>query len=151
MIIKELVPYKDMVTKAREMAGQPLWYLEKDKKGIVQNVYLTKVIYDIAEFNEIGLMTVLIKKEFLESVYRELSTESMHNIAIISENNEWIVGRDRQSNAMLKQFAEMEITSENDYKIDNRNNMLVSYIQLENPKWKVVTHISLKKIEQRYG
>lgn len=51
-------------------------------------------------------MTVLIKKEFLESVYRELSTESMHNIAIISENNEWIVGRDRQSNAMLNKAIE---------------------------------------------
>ncbi|QUI24712.1 sensor histidine kinase [Vallitalea pronyensis] len=148
VIIKESLPYDDMITKARALKGQPLWYLEKDEKGVVQNIYLTRVLYDIADFKEIGLMTLLIKKEFLESVYRDLSTDSMHNIAIISHENEWIVGRDRQSNDMLKQFVAMNLTSDNNYKINTRKNMLISYIQLDNPRWKVVTHISLKKLNK---
>jgi two-component system sensor histidine kinase YesM len=121
-----------------------VWFLEK-KDGKINNIYVTRMIYDRDSYNEIGLMAINIKKEYLESVYTDLSKESVNNISILSENNEEIV-RQVENSGILKNFYQQQVQGKRGFYIDDNEEMLVSYVLLEDPNWKIVYHIPIKEL-----
>ncbi len=139
-----MLPYDDAVEAARKGKGRPVWYLEK-QEGKVSSIYVTRMIYDRDTYNEIGLMAVNIKKEYLESVYTDLSKESVNNISILSENNEEIV-KDSEHNGILSNFYRQQLAGKRGFYIDKKAGVLVSYVLLEDPSWKIVYHIPLKEL-----
>ena len=143
--IEEIIPYKDISEKARKGRGNLVWYLDI-KEDKVKNIYAARTIYDRDSYEEIGMMAIILKKEYLQSVYKDLSKESSNNISILSENNEEIMKSGEDSTLVLTSFYNMDIKEGKGYYIDENNKVLVSYLLLENPNWKIIYHIPLKDL-----
>lgn len=143
--IEEIIPYKEVLEEARRGRGNLVWYLDiKDDEE--KNIYVARTIYDRDSYEEIGMMAIILKKEYLQSVYEDLSKESSNNISILSENNEEIMKSGKDSTLVLTSFYHMDIKDGKGYYIDKKNNVLVSYLILENPNWKIIYHIPLKDL-----
>lgn len=141
--IEDIIPYDEISKAARENSGKLTWYLDKEDDK-VKNIYLARTIYDRDSYEEIGMMAIIIKSEYLESIYEDLSKESNNNISIISEKNIDILKG--ETTAVLSNFYNMSLTEDKGYYIDEENKVLVSYVQLNNPHWKIVYHIPLKDL-----
>lgn len=144
--IINVLPYYKILEKAREGNGRVIWYL--DSEGIeVDNVFLARTVYNRDSFKEIGLLIILVKKEFLETVYQGL-TESMQNIAIISEDNRQIVSRNSYDPYLFNlNFSGNHYNKAyKQVKIDHKANTLISYVSLKEPDWKVVAYASLDEL-----
>lgn len=144
MRIEIALPFDSAVEAARKGRGQLVWFLEK-QDGKVSSIYVTRMVYDRDTYNEIGLMAINIKKQYLESVYTDLSKESVNNISILSEGNEEII-KDGESPELLKDFSQQQVQGKRGFYIDKKAGMLVSYVLLEDPNWKIVYHIPLKEL-----
>ena len=142
--IEFILPYDSIVEAARKGRGKPVWFLEK-QEGQVSEIYVTRMVYDRDSYNEIGLIAINIKKEYLESVYTDLSRESLNNISILSENNEEII-KQQENSGILKNFYRQQLQGRRGFYKDNKQGMLVSYVLLEDPSWKIVYHIPLKEL-----
>lgn len=144
MRIEMELPYDSAVEAARKGKGQLVWFLEK-QDGKVSSIYVTRMVYGRDNYNEIGLMAINIKKQYLESVYTDLSEESVNNISILSENNEEII-KEVENAGIFKEFYSQQLQGKRGFKIDSKAGMLVSYVLLEDPHWKIVYHIPLKEL-----
>ncbi|KUO74486.1 MAG: hypothetical protein APF77_17345 [Clostridia bacterium BRH_c25] len=142
--IEMVLPYESAVEAARKGKGKLVWFLEK-QEGKVSNIYVTRMVYDRDNYNEIGLMAINIKKEYLESVYTDLSKESVNNISILSEDNEEII-KEIENNGILNNFYQHQMQGKRGFYIDKKAGMLISYVLLEDPGWKIVYHIPLKEL-----
>ena len=142
--IEIMLPYDSAVEAARQGKGKLVWFLEK-QQGKVTSIYVTRMIYDRDNYKEIGLMAINIKKEYLESVYTDLSKESVNNISILSENDEEIV-KETENNRILKSFYQQQVHGKRGFYIDKKAGVLVSYVLLEDPSWKIVYHIPLREL-----
>ena len=142
--IEFTLPYDSIVEAARKGRGKLVWFLEK-QEGQVSEIYVTRMVYDRDSYNEIGLIAINIKKEYLESVYTDLSKESLNYISILSENNEEII-KQAENSGILKNFYRQQLQGKRGFYTDSKAGMLVSYVQLEDPSWKIVYHIPLKEL-----
>ncbi|MGE5679086.1 MAG: cache domain-containing sensor histidine kinase [Pseudomonadota bacterium] len=142
--IELMLPYDSAVEAARKGRGKTVWFLEKEE-GRIKNIYVTRMIYDRDTYSEIGLMAVNIKKDYLESVYTDLSRESENNISILSENNEEIV-KETESSGVMDNFNRQQLQGKSGFYIDKGAGVLVSYVLLKEPAWKIVYHIPLKEL-----
>ena len=142
--IEFTLPYDSIVEAARKGRGKLVWFLEK-QEGQVSEIYVTRMVYDRDSYNEIGLIAINIKKEYLESVYTDLSKESLNYISILSENNEEII-KQAENSGILKNFYRQQLQGKRGFYTDSKAGMLVSYVQLEDPSWKIVYHIPIKEL-----
>jgi two-component system sensor histidine kinase YesM len=142
--ISQKLPFNYIKLEAQAALGSTRWVLYKPDDKI-EDIYAARVIYNRDSFEPIGLIAILIKKDFIEALYKDLSIESTNNISILSYDNEDIIYKleDRKYLSLLK---ENEEKSKRGYYIDNSNKMLISYVTLEKPKWKIVYHRPLKEI-----
>lgn len=145
--IKDILPYEAVLTKAREGNGKVIWYLDSNGEK-VENIFLARTVNNIDNFGEIGLMVIMIKKEFLETVYQGLLTEAMQNIAIISENNEVVISRNPNTEFLLNQKIIRNLNRENGSFIDDSTGTLISYVSMDELGWKIITPISLELLYQ---
>ncbi|MCX7711209.1 MAG: sensor histidine kinase [Clostridia bacterium] len=136
---------QDIHDRAREGKGKGVWYLDTKGKG-AENVYFARTIYNRDNFSEIGLMVILVKKEFLETVYQDLITSDIQNIAVMSSNNECIVNRNPLNNNLINEELQQKIVDNRGSLIDRENNVLFSYVSMKDPSWRVVTYISLPQL-----
>lgn len=143
--IQDILANKQMIEKIRKGKGQAVWIVDKNKERD-QNIFVTRMIYNRENYREIGLIAIMIKKEFFESVYRELSNETSQNITILSENNDKIIG-DKEINAdIIQGLLKHGVSGVGGYYIDKKRSMLVSCVTLDNPNWKIVYHIYLSDL-----
>jgi two-component system, sensor histidine kinase YesM len=133
--IQKGIDYEVMHAHALEGKGALVWFVQPNEGGNIQGIYALRSIYDINRYHEIGLMVIEIKKEQLESVYGNLSTEFMENIAIVTEDGALVVGTG------MPAVVEAE-------GIDKENNVLVAYGNIANPPWRIQTEISLDKLNE---
>lgn len=144
---QEEMPYNAMLAAARQDEG-PIWFLDRDEKGVLKNLYLVRTINDIDTFNEIGLMAITVNKEFLRSVYSDLSTEFMQNICILSQNKELIIGTTSLEKSNFNNDFIMEPDQQGSYLIDKKKGVLLCYMQVQDPSWQIATEISLDKLNE---
>lgn len=142
--IRERIPYEEIYTEASKSNGNTSLILNKTSGEII-DIYAARVIYDRDSFKPIGLIALLIKREFIESLYRDLSQESIRNISILSDDYLEIVINDSDKRYIdtLKQQSEKV---QKGYNIDNKNKMLISYVVMENPNWRIVYHTPLSEL-----
>ncbi|MCX7773880.1 MAG: sensor histidine kinase [Clostridia bacterium] len=148
--IKQLVPYKSelygrIVTDARQQSGSPIFYLDVEK-GRVKNLFLARTVYDSDSFEEIGVLIVLLRPDYLDTVFKDLVNEDTRNIMILSPRHEVIVER---SNGSASEIAQ-NLTNLKGYKgwfIDASKSHIVSYLVMqEAPGWEVVSLVSMKSL-----
>jgi two-component system sensor histidine kinase YesM len=145
--IEQLVPYEKMKAVALEAGGEAVWFLDMDEQGEVKNLYITRSIYDISNYEEIGLMAILIRKEALEGVYGDLSTEFMQSIAIVSDAGEWIIGSGERTRRLQETYEELDFKGKN-HSVDEEGRILLSFKELENPNWRILAEISVDKLNE---
>lgn len=141
---RDSLPYKEILEKARHNDGNPIWFvISADRK--VKDVFICRVINDIDNFKEIGLMVIQVKKEFLDTVYQGL-TGNLENIAILTENEEFIACRDINDTYLLSDEFTSGIKGEKGEKEDKKTGHFVSYVSMKNPDWKVVAYVTLNEL-----
>jgi two-component system sensor histidine kinase YesM len=143
-LIKYTLPYDYVYDKALEANGENTWVLYK-KGNEITDVYAARVINNKDTFKPIGLLVILINKKYVQSIYSELSKNSMDNISILSENNEEIF-EDKQDNKYLSFLNNINYKNDKEYFVDNDSKSLISYVVMKKPAWKVVYHISLNDL-----
>lgn len=143
--IKQMLPYKDILNLAREVGGKLFWYIDRNGSS-VENIYVAKMVNNWDNFKEIGFLAVLIKKEYLESIYQDLSSDILNNVSIITYKNEEILSKNKDYSYLLKEFYSRKLQGGRGYYIDDKNKMLVSYVSIDKLQWTVVSHISLKNL-----
>ena len=143
--IKDLAPFDKIYTKARAAKGRAIWYLDSHKKQ-VENIFLARTIYNQSNFKEIGLMVIMVKKELLETVYQDLETKNMENIAIISDQDEVLVSRNPDSSYIFNLNLGMDLEEKAHSIIDHKAGTLISQITLADPSWRIVSFITLKEL-----
>lgn len=127
--IKNIMPYEYVLEEAEKSGGKTTWVLSEND-GKVENIYAARIIYDRDTFKPIGLLAMLIKKDFIESIYKDLSPESVNNISILSKNGSVILSKNKYD----------------DKTINSKKDTLVSYVNLKNPNWKIVYHVPFNKL-----
>ena len=139
--IKNILPYDEVLEKARQNQGKVTWYTESSN-GVVNHIYLVRTIYHQDTFREIGLQAILVNKNFLKTVYDGL-TRSMQNIIILSDNYDLIAARNSNYGEFLNDSSLGRLRNEKDSKIDPELNALVSYTTITETGWKVITYVPL--------
>lgn len=141
--IRTILPYADILEKARQHEGKATWYTDSED-GSVNYIYLVRTIYNQDDFSEIGLQVILVKKEFLETIYKGL-TKSMQNIVIVSDRNELISSRNSED-WFIKSDLIKNLQNERDSRIDNDLKAMVSHTTISDTGWKVITYIPLSEL-----
>ncbi len=142
--IRNILPYDEVLEKARQYEGKTTWYMDS-KDGFVQYIYLVRTIYNQDDFREIGLQVILVKKDFLETVYKGL-TKSMQNIVIMSDKHELIVSRNSKDDYLTNIRSLKGLHNEKDSRIDHEEKVMVSYTTITDTGWKVITYIPLNEL-----
>lgn len=145
VMIMESIPYDDIYKKASKQKGKVIWvYTTKGEK--IDNVFLARMVYDPNSFKEIGLLVVLINKEALGKVYQDLTREVVQNIAIVTSENKEIVSRDSNNTFLNEESFLGKLHNKTDSFIGPKKEMLVSYVTLDNPSWKVISYVSVRQM-----
>ncbi|PHV71437.1 two-component sensor histidine kinase [Sporanaerobium hydrogeniformans] len=145
--LDDQLPYDEMF---KEVKGKqmPIWFLDKEESGAVKNIYFVRLIRDIDTFNEIGIMVIGINRDYLRSVYSDLSTEFMQNIAILTQSQEVLVGTTSLEESNFKSDFIINGSKNSDYYTDKSHGVLLCYMQVGQPEWKIVTESSLGKLNE---
>lgn len=139
--IKNILPYDKVLDKARQYQGKVAWYTDSSD-GVVNHIYLVRIIYHRDTFKEIGLQAILVNRNFLKTVYDGL-TRSMQNIIIISDNHDLIASRNSDYGYFIDGSSFGKLQNERDSKIDYDINALVSYTTISETGWKIITYVPL--------
>lgn len=139
--IKNILPYDEVLNKARQYQGKVAWYTESSN-GVVDHIYLVRTIYHQDTFEEIGLQVILVNKNFIRTIYNGL-TRSMQNIIILSDNYDLIAARNSDYSYFFNGSSFGKLHNEKDSKIDKEINALVSYTTISETGWKIITYVPL--------
>lgn len=146
--LEDVIPYEKMLKTARAAGQKPVWFLDLDNKENIKNLYLIRMIYNVDNFSEAGLMIICINREVLKSVYSEFSTEFMQNINIVNRDNTWIIGTKSYSKDSLDKSFQLDENKKWDYLIDKKQNVLLAYRKVSQGDWIIVTESSLSKLNE---
>ncbi|WP_163193103.1 sensor histidine kinase [Clostridium thermarum] len=142
--IKERIPYDNIYSQALSNNGNTIWMFNKsEEKGM--DLYAARVVYDKDTFNPLGLMALLINKNFIESLYKDLSQGSAQNISILSNTNEEIIVGDGNS-GYSSALENIKFNSSKGYYLDSDNKVLISYLTMVKPNWRIVYHIPFDEL-----
>ncbi len=131
--------------KARNKMGKATWFVEA-KGNIAENVYFARTIYNKDNFREIGLMVIMFKKDYLITAFNDLSSVDIPKIAVISSQNKLIASRDQNIDYLFEYEIQNNIIDSRGAFIDNRQEVLVSYVSMQEPSWRIITYISLNQL-----
>ncbi len=147
-VISYLMPYEEIMEQARAASGLATWHFVTDENNYVTQAYLVRMIYDIADHEEIGLIAVLIKQDEVKKIYSELSTEFMNKIMIFSEDKAIISEENPISMLALEENIFSRETLKSGYYLDEDNDTLLTHQLVDSNGWLVVTEVSLKDLNQ---
>lgn len=141
---RDSLPYDYLYARALGAKGGMKWitYTRRDNP---EQLYGARVIYSRDDFKPIGLMVILFKNAYIESIYKDLSSEAHNSITILSEDNE-VIADSKDSNRNITATLDKIGKQKENYFTDKDTNSLVSYVLVEKPKWKIVYSISLKTL-----
>lgn len=142
--IRELLPFQDVLEKAREYGGKVCWYMDS-QDGVVKNIFLARVIYHQDTFEEIGLQVILVRKNFIETVYQGL-TKSMQDIVILSGDYEIIASRNAKDGTLpdIASFGSLE--PEKGSRIDKALDAMISHTTVKGTGWKIIAYVPLREL-----
>lgn len=142
--IKDILPYEKVLERARRAKGLPVWYVDAGD-GQVKNIFMARTLHNLDDYEEIGLQVILVRKEFLESVYDGLKQE-VENIAIVTGANERIVSRNPEDPLLSDPGFYENINGEEGSREDRSSGTFVTFISLEEPDWKIVSYVYLRDL-----
>lgn len=136
------LPFESILKVARKAEHQPVWYLDNTLQGEA-DLYLVRMIYDYNDLCEKGIILLKVNRDKLKNVYKDLSMEFMQSISILSQDNAWLTGTDK--NALSKEEEEWVQTQTGDwnYEIDKKSHSLLVYMNVAGDPWKIVTKGSM--------
>ncbi len=145
--IKQIVPngsqlYIEMLAEARKKSGSPIFYLDLED-GRVKNLFMARMAYNVNDYKEMGLLVILLRKEYLDTAFKDLVNEDTRNIMILSSLNEVVVERDSNHREDITQILP-SIKSSKGWFLDASKENIISYLVMdERPEWKIVSFVSL--------
>lgn len=144
--IERNLDYEELHGFALESEGQMTWKMVEGEGE--KSLYVIRSIYNIDEYEELGLLVMQINLSNLEEVYANLSTEFMERISIVTQSGDFIIGTGQPTQIILSQLNELDETTVSTYWIDQEEDRLVCYRDVIYPAWRIVTEISLSKLNE---
>ncbi|OPJ61554.1 sensor histidine kinase [Clostridium oryzae] len=142
--ISKRLPYSYIYSKAMKQRGKATWVVYKNKDN-VKDIYVARIIYNKDDYKPIGLLALIIKKNFIQSLYNDLSEDFVHNISILSYDNGEILNN-KGNNKYISVLRKSKLTKSGEHFIDAKDKILISYVVLKQPHWKIVYHIPFDKL-----
>ncbi len=147
--IKSIVPpasdvLDDIRRQAETGGGAPVWVIQPQNKAPAHILY-ARTLYDRDTYKEIGLMVILLNSDYFNSVFQNVESGNMQNIAVLSGSgsaSQVILSRDASPKAQLP-ADDLRRVADNGWFIDGRRQVLVTYTQMSSPAWKVLSYVSL--------
>lgn len=147
--IKSIVPpasdvLDDIRRQAETGGGAPVWVIQPQNKASAHILY-ARTLYDRDTYKEIGLMVILLNSDYFNSVFQNVESGNMQNIAVLSGSgsaSQVILSRDASPKAQLP-ADDLRRVADNGWFIDGRRQVLVTYTQMSSPAWKVLSYVSL--------
>ena len=147
--IKSIVPpasdmLDDIRRKAETGGGAPVWVIQPQSKASAHILY-ARTLYDRDTYKEIGMMVILLNSDYFNSVFQNVESGNMQNIAVLSGSgsaSQVILSRDASPRAQLP-ADDLRRVADNGWFIDGRRQVLVTYTQMSSPAWKVLSYVSL--------
>ena len=140
----EIIPYDYIYKMALKKAGSMCWITYPYSTSF-NDIYGAKIIYNRDTFKPIGLMVMIIKKKYVESMYSDLSIESYNSIAILSEDRDTIVKSKDTEDRILFLIDKLTNKAKN-YFVDNDSKSLISYVDIDQPQWRIIYCIPVKEL-----
>ena len=141
----ETLPFESMLRTARSANRMPTWYFQPMANGEA-NLYLVRMIHDVDDFSEKGLMILQVNRDKLKNVYIDLTTEFMKSIQILSQDNNWIIGMDMQKMTQDEAKWLSKQGEEWNYKINHKTRQMIAYMNVPSTPWKIIARASLKEL-----
>lgn len=135
----------DIHIKARSNMGKAIWFVDADGQT-AENVYFARTIYNKDNFREIGLMVIMFKKDNIKTLFNDLPTVDIPEIAVISSENELIASRDQSIDYIFEPEIQRHITEPRGAFIDRKEEVLVSYVSMEEPAWRIISYVPLNQL-----
>lgn len=139
------MPLDEMFLMAKQAKGSASWYVQPTPNGQA-DLYMVRMIYNVDDFKEIGMIILKVNREKLKNVYSDLSVEFMNGIQILSQNHEWLIGMSQ--NELTADEIEWLNGQDKEwnYLIDPKSRQMIAYMNIEETPWQVVAKASLKEL-----
>ncbi len=133
--------YDNLLKMAREESGKPVWHVNPNEKGT--RIYLARLINDIDTFEETGLMVIEVDMQQMKRDYEDLTSNLFEAIYLLEENQKVIFSsNDSRFDAVINYSNNLSgVVYE-----DESKERLISYRNIETPKWTLVTAISTNRL-----
>lgn len=141
--------YDKLLETARKAQGRAAWYLDSEG-DMIKNLYLVRTINDHDKFKEVGLLVMLVNRDFLEVAYQGL-TGNMKNIAVLSPSNQCIIAKNPQDEYLFKAGLTDATAGRSGTRVDNETGLLISHMTLKDTGWKVVAYATLNDLYKEAG
>lgn len=138
---------QSMLEHARNSGNKPVWYTHLDAQQDVKNIYLLRMIYDSNDFDEKGIVIIQVNRRNLANIYKELSTQFIQDINILTEENKWIIGTNFNWEPETDMFNNKE--SDIPYIIDEKEQKLLVTLDIPKVGWKIVGQGSLDEFANK--
>lgn len=143
--IDQTLPLKKMLEQVRGANSISTWYIEPTEDGQA-NLYMLRMIHSSEDFKEIGFIILQVNREKLKNVYFDLSTEFTDSIQILSQDNLWIIGMDRNQLSDREKEWLAKQNEEWNYQIDSKSQNMIAYMNVMGTPWKIVARASLEEL-----
>ncbi len=141
---KEDIPYLKMIEEARRKNGKPFLHIVSEGNR-VHNIYLVRQFNDRDNFQELGLLVILVKKEILDEVYQGL-TGNLQNIAILTSDMELITSRDYDDLSIFTGLLYDKIGDEYGEIADEESGFFIAHTTQKSTGWKIVVYNTLDEL-----
>lgn len=142
--IRESMPYSDILKAAKSGDGRLVWCFSKNNTK--KSVFATRIIYSRDTFKEVGLLVILIKPEYFDSIFQDIAKNSSENISIVSNDNIEIASMKKQKNTDLEKILKSKIDWKSNLQIDNKNHIMISHLSVDELNWKIISTIKLDNL-----
>ena len=139
------MPLDEMFLTAKQAGGSASWYVQPTNDGNAE-LYMVRMIYNVDDFKEMGMIILQVNREKLKNVYSDLSVEFMNGIQILSQNHERLIGMTQDEMTADEMEWLSEQNAEWNYSIDPKTRQMIAYMNIDKTPWQVVAKASLKEL-----
>lgn len=139
------MPLDEMFLTAKQAGGSASWYVQPTNDGNAE-LYMVRMIYNVDDFKEMGMIILQVNREKLKNVYSDLSVEFMNGIQILSQNHERLIGMTQDDMTADEMEWLSEQNAEWNYSIDPKTRQMIAYMNIDKTPWQVVAKASLKEL-----
>lgn len=145
--IEDIMPmggplYKKLLNLAYKGDGAPVWYLD-GTGGKVKDIFYARAVVDPNNYKNCGMLVLLVKTDWFDTVFNGLVNEDMKKTAVISQDKQVVLSKSGAENYPLSDEIFRGMNYDQGWIVDDAQNTLISYVTVKGTDWKIASYIPL--------